>query len=191
MPDTLTDLLQNANFPPETIGKIFEAGKWIKVKNQEKLVSAHTVCDKLYFVLKGGFMCRFIDEELEVERTINFYLQDLHPFMSCVDSFFSETKTQCELVAIAHSEVIEFQKKDLETYMFEDMDFFRFYYRLLTTAFQEENDFKMKIIAYPSEKLYGYLSTHYPVIIQRVPNKYIAEFMGISPEWLSKLKHRV
>jgi hypothetical protein len=62
---------------------------------------------------------------------------------------------------------------------------------LITQALQEENDFKLKIISYSSERLYSYLITHCPKVIQQVPSKFIAEFMGISSEWLSKLKHRI
>jgi hypothetical protein len=62
---------------------------------------------------------------------------------------------------------------------------------MLTQALQEENDFKLKIISYSTERLYSYLIEHCPEVIQKVPSKFIAEFMGISSEWLSKLKHRV
>jgi hypothetical protein len=62
---------------------------------------------------------------------------------------------------------------------------------LVTQALQEENDFKLKIISYSSERLYNYLITHCTKVIQQVPSKFIAEFMGISSEWLSKLKHRI
>ena len=147
------------------------------------------VCDRVYFIIKGGFVCRFIDEEEELEKTINFFLEDFHPFMSCVDSFFSGAKTQCELRAISNAEVIEFRKSDLEE-LITDLPLFHFYHGLVTTALQEENDFKMKIIAYSSERLYQYLMSECSLIIQKVPARYIAEFMGISPEWLSKLKHR-
>ena len=87
--------------------------------------------------------------------------------------------------------VIEFNKKDIDTITSQDIDLFKFYHSLVTRALQEENDFKLKIISYSSERLYSYLITHCPKIIQQVPSKFIAEFMGISSEWLSKLKHRI
>ena len=183
--------LQTSNISPDKIGDIISKGKLLHIKSQSLLIKSNTICDKAYFVLKGGFVCRFIDEELEIEKTINLYLEDFHPFMSCVDSFFLETKTQCELRAIAHSEVIEFNKKDIDTIISQDIDLFKFYHSLVTQALQEENDFKLKIISYSSERLYSYLISHCPKIIQQVPSKYIAEFMGISSEWLSKLKHRI
>jgi CRP-like cAMP-binding protein len=111
--------------------------------------------------------------------------------MGCVDSFFSGEKTKCELKAISSAEVLVFEKDDIEYHIKEDPALFQFYHTLVTTALQEENDFKLKIIAYTSEQLYRHILTHFPVIIQRIPSKYIAEFMGISQEWLSKLKHRI
>jgi hypothetical protein len=183
--------LQASNLSPNKIEAILSRGKLLKVKSQSILVKPATICDKAYFVLKGGFVCRYIDEELEIEKTINFYLEDFHPFMSCVDSYFSETKTKCELRAIAFSEVIEFNKKDIDAIISQDIDLFQFFHSLVTKALQEENDFKLKIISYSSERLYNYLITHCPKVIQQVPSKFIAEFMGISSEWLSKLKHRV
>jgi len=183
--------LQSSNISPDTIENLISKAKLLHVKSQSLLVKPNTICDKAYFVLKGGFVCRYIDEELEIEKTINFYLEEFHPFMSCVDSYFSGTKTQCELKAIANSEVMEFNKKDIDALIGEDIGFFTFYHSLIIRALQEENDFKLKIIAYSSERLYNYIMTQCPEIIQQVPSKFIAEFMGISSEWLSKLKHRI
>jgi len=187
----LIEELSKSKIPNETIEKIMGLGKLVKVKSQTKLVRHNQVCTKVYLVLKGGFVCRFIDEALEIEKTINFFFPDFHPFMTCVDSFFSGTKTQCEIRCISNAEVIEFDKKDIETLIFQDLQLLQIYHALVTTALQEINDFEMKIIAYSSERLYNYLITTHPIIIQQVPAKYIAEFMGISSEWLSKLKHRI
>lgn len=187
----LIEELSKSKIPNETIEKIMGLGKLVKVKSQTKLVRHNQVCTKVYLVLKGGFVCRFIDEALEIEKTINFFFPDFHPFMTCVDSFFSGTKTQCEIRCISNAEVIEFDKQDIETLIFQDLQLLQIYHALVITALQEINDFEMKIIAYSSERLYNYLITTHPIIIQQVPAKFIAEFMGISSEWLSKLKHRI
>ena len=183
------DQLQSANISLDQIENLLSKGKLLKVKSKSLLVKPGTICDKVYFVLKGGFVCRFIDKELEIEKTINFYLEDLHPFMSCVDSYFSETQTDCELRAVAYSEVLEFDKKDIDAIVSEDIVFFQFYHFMVTRAFQEENNFKLKIISYSSQRLYSYLITNCPEVIRQVPSKFVAEFMGISAEWLSKLKN--
>jgi hypothetical protein len=183
--------LKEANLSPEIIDFFTHKGEHIQVKNKSTLINSGTVCDKVYFVLKGGFVCRYIDTELEIEKTINFYLEDFHPVMACVDSIFTTSKTQCELRAITNSEVLAFDYVDIDLLAYQDSQFLKYYLSGITRALQEENDFKLKIIAYPSEKLYTYLITHCPLVIQQVPSMYIAEFMGISPEWLSKLKQRI
>ncbi len=134
--------LQTFNLSPDKIENIISKGKLLHVKNQSLLISPNMVCDKVYFVLKGGFVCRYIDEELEINKTINFYLEDFHPYMSCVDSYFSNTKTQCELRAIANSEVIEFNKDDIDSIIKDDIDVFTYFHTLwifrskLNTRFQ-------------------------------------------------------
>ena len=184
------DQLQSANISLDLIENLLAKGKLLKVKSKSLLVQPGTICDKVYFVLKGGFVCRYIAKELEIEKTINFYLDDFHPFMSCVDSYFSGTQTQCELRAVAYSEVLEFHKKDIDAIVLEDIVFFQFYHFMLTKILQEENDFKIKIISYSSEVLYSFLITNCPEVIRQVPSKFVAEFMGISAEWLSKLKNK-
>ncbi|WP_028663752.1 Crp/Fnr family transcriptional regulator [Runella zeae] len=190
LPQLLLQELLKANVSSDSVRKLLEIIKFQEVKNQQLLVIPGEICDKIFFVLEGGFVCRYVDEANEVEKTINFYLDNLHPFMSCVDSFFSELPTRCELRAISGAKVLVLSKKDLQLLMSEDMALFRFYHSMVTKALQEENDLKLKLIAYTSEQLYQYLISQLPVVIQRVPSRFIAEFMGISPEWLSKLKHR-
>lgn len=190
LPQFLLQELLKANVSSDSVRKLLEIIKFQEVKSQQLLVMPGEICDKIFFVLEGGFVCRYVDEANEVEKTINFYLDNLHPFMSCVDSFFSELPTRCELRAISGAKVLVLLKKDLQLLMSEDMALFKFYHSMVTKALQEENDLKLKLIAYTSEQLYQYLIGQLPVVIQRVPSRFIAEFMGISPEWLSKLKHR-
>lgn len=190
LPQLLLQELLKANVSSDSVRKLLEIIKFQEVKNQQLLVIPGEICDKIFFVLEGGFVCRYVDEANEVEKTINFYLDSLHPFMSCVDSFFSGLPTRCELRAISGAKVLVLCKKDLQIVMSDDIALFKFYHSMVTKALQEENDLKLKLIAYTSEQLYQYLIGQLPVVIQRVPSRFIAEFMGISPEWLSKLKHR-
>ncbi|MEL6670459.1 MAG: hypothetical protein AAFP08_15920, partial [Bacteroidota bacterium] len=64
----------------------------------------------------------------------------------------------------------------------------RFYHDVVITAMVEENEVKTKLIAYSSREKYDFILQEMPTVIQKVPSKYIAEFCGISAEWLSKLR---
>lgn len=160
----------------------------LSVKSGQLLVRPGQINTHLYYVLSGGFVCRFISEDHEVVRTINFYLNELHPIMACIDSYLTQTKTQCELRAIADAVVLAIPQKDLDLLVAQDAQLKFIFDSLLIQVLTEENDLKLKIIAYKPQALYQYLVKTFPVIIQTVPSKYIAELMGISAEWLSKLK---
>lgn len=162
----------------------------IPVKSNTVLVEAGSVCTHVYFVMQGGFVCRYIHPVTADAKTINFYFNDVHPFMSCVDSFFTQSPGECELRSVADSVVLAMSKTDIDEMIKHDAVLHEFYMSLVITALTEESDLKLKIIAYSSDELYAYIMQQFPTIIQKVPSKYIAEFMGISAEWLSKLKSR-
>ncbi len=164
--------------------------KPVKLKSNQLLVKPGQVNTHLYYVLEGGFVCRFVSEDEEVERTINFYLNEIHPFMACIDSYFSQSKTRCELRAIADSTVLAIPKTELNRLINLDNNLKSLYDSLLIRALIEENDLKLKIISSKPDELYQYIIKEFAVVVQKVPSKYIAELMGISAEWLSKLKSK-
>ncbi|MCI4671852.1 MAG: hypothetical protein MRZ79_27165 [Bacteroidia bacterium] len=172
----------------ESIQLIRENHKIVQTKSKDTLILPGEVCRSIYLIIHGGFVCRYIHQETGEAKTINFYLNDLHPFMACLDSYFTQVPTNCELKAIADSTVIALPRTIVDRQKEKDFHFRNFYHDVVITALVEENEIKTKLIAYSSKEKYNFILDTMPSVIQRVPSKYIAEFCGISPEWLSKLK---
>ena len=186
----LFSLLEHLRISEETRQQIADKIEVRRVKSNSILLMPGNTCTQLYFVVSGGFVCRYFNENLEIPKTINFYLDDLHPFMACVDSYFSQQPSACELRAVRDSVVLSMSKKNLDAMMQSNPVLQGFYDSLVIQALVEENELKLKIISHNAEQLYQYLLDELPAVIQKVPSKYIAEFMGISAEWLSKVKRR-
>lgn len=180
--------LQNQKVSDETTRQIKAHLKVIKVKSKDTLIIPGEICKNVYLVMGGGFVCRYIHEKDGTAKTINFYLVDLHPIMACLDSFFTQTPTNCELRAISNSVVAALPKKVVDTLINQDEYFAKFHFGVVSMAMREENELKMKLIAYSSKEKYDFIIQEMPSVIRTVPSKYIAEFCGISAEWLSKLK---
>ncbi len=180
--------LQNQKITDETIQQIKTYLKVIKVKSKDTLIIPGEICKDVYLVIDGGFVCRYIHEKDGAAKTINFYLVDLHPIMTCLDSFFTQTPTSCELRAISDSVVAALPKKVMDTLISQDEYFAKFHFEVVSTAMREENELKMKLIAYSAKEKYDFIIREMPSVIRKVSSKYIAEFCGISAEWLSKLK---
>lgn len=191
LPPVISDLLHKAEVEDTTLASLAQAVSVSEVKNRTSLVKPGEVCQHVYFILDGGFVCRYYDDEITDGKTVYFYLTDLHPFMACVDSYFTGDKTSLELKAIMDSRVASLKMDDLQPLMAKDVQLFKFFHSIVLRALLEETDFRVKLISFTSERLYRHLLKHFLPIVRQVPAKYIAEFMGISPEWLTKLKSRL
>jgi hypothetical protein len=180
--------LTDFNLNKSQIDRIIGMGKVRTVKNNVILIEHNNICDKVYYLLKGAFVCRYINEEKEIQKTVNFFMEGSHTFFTCADGFLTSNPTNCELRAIRSSQVIEFDRKDIDILINEDIDIFKYYHFKVKAGLIEENELKIKIITESSENLYNYLVAEYPNLLANLSTKYIAEFMGITPEWLSKIK---
>ncbi|MEM1219977.1 MAG: Crp/Fnr family transcriptional regulator [Bacteroidota bacterium] len=184
------DNLRALKMQEENIDLLKSNLKIARVKSKDTLINPGEICRNVYLVIEGGFVCRYIHEKNGEAKTINFYLPDLHPVMACLDSYFAQVPTECELKAIGDSIAVGLPKSVIDVLIAKDPGYAKYYHEVVSTAMTEENEVKTKLIAYSSKEKYEFVVREMPSVIQKVPSKYIAEFCGISPEWLSKLKKK-
>lgn len=190
IPSSLLDMFNTYNVGNETLSVLKKYLKIRVIKNKTSIIQPNEICDSVHFIVSGGFVCRYYDAQITEGKTIYFYLDQLHPFMACVDSFFTGVPTSCELQAIRESKIVSLRMDQLQPLLKSDINLFKFFHSIVLRALLEEHEFRLKLIAYSSARLYEHLLTHFPLIVREVPSRYIAEFMGITPEWLAKLKSR-
>jgi hypothetical protein len=188
----LIELLISEKVKPASINILMAAGKIIVIKKKTKLIQVGDVCDKGFFILDGGFISRVYNPQTKKSRTQNFFLDDFNPFMSCEDSYFTGEKTNTDLLTIKDSLIIQFTKNDLERVCAANKDLANFLYNyIIVNALKQESALRKMINAFTKEELYNYMIDNCNPVIKNVPSKYIAEFIGISAEWLSKTKKKI
>jgi hypothetical protein len=188
----LIELLISEKVKPASINILMAAGKIIVIKKKTKLIQVGDVCDKGFFILDGGFISRVYNPQTKKSRTQNFFLDDFNPFMSCEDSYFTGEKTNTDLLTIKDSLIIQFTKNDLERVCAANKDLANFLYNyIIVNALKQESALRKMINAFSKEELYNYMIDNCNPVIKNVPSKYIAEFIGISAEWLSKTKKKI
>jgi len=173
---------------PNSINKLLEIAKVVSVKNRMKLVEVGEISQHVYFIVEGGFVARSFYFDNQKKSTTNFFLNDYFPFMGCLDSFFTGTKTKTELIAIKNSTLLAFHKSDLDKILAENHDILLFYLQMTTEVLRNESELKVVLISSSKKDIYEYLIEKCNPVIKNVPAKYIAEFMGITAEWFSKMK---
>jgi hypothetical protein len=188
----LIELLLSEKIKPASINILMAAGKILVIKKKTKLIQVGDVCDKGFFILDGGFISRVYNPQTKKSRTQNFFLDDFNPFMSCEDSYFTEEKTNTDLLAIKDSLIIQFTKTDIERLCTANQELANFCNNyIIVNALKQESALRKMINAFSKEELYNYMIDNYNPVIKNVPSKYIAEFIGISAEWLSKTKKKI
>jgi len=181
---------QSINIDPQILELLQQFGIKKSLKAHEVLIQAKEECGHIYYVKKGGFLRRFYNDKSSILRTISFHLPSHRPFMTVNENYFANRPSSYEIRAFQSSEVLAF-RRDLVTEMSQEYPMLQEFSndRIMKTLIYE-NEIKARLISYSSKELYEYLCEFYPELIKQVPSKYIAEFMIISPEWLSKLRQK-
>lgn len=160
---------------------------------KKKLISHHSLINKgdkvnkVYLVLSGGLVLLHVHPKTGVERAVNFFLPDLHNLASIAEHFYLNTPSIYHLKTFTNSTLIEIKKTDFE-YFLATSEHSKSLQEYGIRTLIEKNTLRTHLISLKSGEMLAHLHSNYPQIIQQVPSKYIANFLGISPQWLSKLK---
>jgi|SRR6056297_694151 len=175
---------------PELWIKLQEFGKIRYLKKNEYLLKAGQVIHYGYFVNSGSLVKTFINQNGK-EIVQGFYIDNTYTFLSEVTSYFSEHESAFDVKALESCEIIEFSKSQLEYLANNFKEFAIFYHKITAKSYQNLYMFSAMRLSLDAEDFLMFLYDQHPILLQRIPDKYIAEFMGISKEWLSKLKKKV
>jgi CRP-like cAMP-binding protein len=185
--DKFVDILKHAKLTEIDIELLQRIAILQNVKTNKVLVDYGKHCSDIYFIRKGGFVMQLIKDDGS-EKTINFFLDSFQPFMTIPQSFFRDVPSNCKLMAIRNSDVIVLSKKDLLRAIEISPTIKDFYQSQIITALLSELDFRTKLLSYSPKRMYKLLISDYQEVIKNVSSRHIANFIGISPEWLSNLK---
>lgn len=157
------------------------------VKKKSLLLKAGEVCNFEAFIIKGCIRTYYVDEsdnEVDLHFAIeNWWISDLPSFTFRKPATLNiQALEDCELLSISYEAK---EKLFLEVPKFERM------FRLMIQRTHEEmmNRF-ISTLSQTAEERYDNFLRKYPAIPQRVPQHLIAAYLGISPEFLSKIRSR-
>jgi CRP-like cAMP-binding protein len=185
----LKDYLTSTNWFADTeLDDILSHFVAIGIKRKEHLLHEGEICKRVAYVEKGCFRSYTTDDSLHESITYfgfeGWWLADLH-------SLENQTPTVYNIQAVEDSAVYAINRNDffdlLEQYpKFKDghIQLVRKSYAVMMNRIQE---IRFKSV----EERYLDLIESQPQILQRVPQQYIAAYLGIEPQSLSRLRKRI
>jgi len=155
-------------------------------KNEFILIQGK-VCDFVAFINKGAFRGFYsVDGQ---EYTKQFFLEG--GFCTDYASFLTEKKSLTYLQATEDSTVIVFEKKDVAVMYKAIPNFVQFGKLLAENLYIAVTDIKASFILNTPEERYTNLIKDRPKVIQSIPQYMIASYLGITPEFLSRIRRRL
>jgi CRP-like cAMP-binding protein len=159
----------------------------IKIRKKERLLSAGQVCKYEYMVLKGCIRSFYCDEDTN-EFTTMFAIEGW--WTGDLGSFYRQMPSEYYLVAMEETYLLRLSYQRMEQ-LYEKIPKFERYFRiLLQNRLIAVESFQNTLQALDAEENYKLFRQNYPDLEKRVPLKYIASYLGITPTYLSRLRKR-
>ena len=164
--------------------EVLSAFKYQLVKKGEIVIRENTICTRYYFLEKG--LLRFVYHTKDIEETSWVLFEG--SFFTEMVSMKSKKPTIMSLEALEASTILSIDEAELET-LCEKVESFEKYLRLTW----EENLYQllqMKLL-----QQFTSAKERYEMLIkdkrfsQRIPQKYLASILGITPYSLSRLRN--
>jgi len=152
------------------------------------LLRSGQVANELFFVVEGALRQFYVNEAGD-ERTCNFTFEN--DFVTDLESFSQQTKSPSSIKALANTTCLCIRCEDLKI-LLKDSPEIAEYFRIFVERIAAKSMRRTKSLLYSApEKQFTELIEEQPWIFQRVPQLYIAQYLGIAPESLSRIKKRL
>jgi CRP-like cAMP-binding protein len=165
--------------------QVIHAFSSAKLKRKELWLEEGGQTQSLAFVVSGCLYSYSFDSKGQI-NPLQFarphgWITDLYAYLSNAPSTLSvEALTSSEILAITREEQLK---------LFEAVPKLERYFRIITeNALVSSRKRNLDLLNLSAKERYEQFISNYPGLLQEVPLKLIAKYIGITPEFLSKLR---
>lgn len=159
----------------------------MKLRQGDFIEKAGEISKYMIHVNSGCLMTYFTDEQGGVQviqfSTAGWWTSDLHSLTKQVPSVYSTR-------ALTDSEVWLLPQQALEDLLKTYPVFERYFRIIFQNSLVTHQHRIVQAFSYTAEERYHTFQEKYPSLEQFVPLKYIASYLGITPEFLSKIRSK-
>lgn len=166
--------------------KIRDSFKEVKVKKRQFIVQPNFVATHRNYVVQGAFRSYVVADEGQ-EHTIAFAIDDW--WITDYNSYISQKPATMFVVALEDSTILQIdyeKEKGLKASHQKFETFFRIIAERGLAFYQRR---LISNLTQTAEERYNEFESKYPLISQRVPQYALASFLGMTTEYLSKLRN--
>ena len=184
-----TTILNNINryvsLSAEEENRLKSIIKTSKVKKKQFIIQPGFVCQSRTYIVEGAFRVFYLDDSGK-EHTVSIGVEDW--FVTDFYSYINQTPALNFAEALEDSTIFQMRYEDVEP-LCKEIHSLSEYFRLTTEkAFAYSRRRVISNISKTAEERYDEYIQKYPHIVNRVPQYVLASYLGMSPEFLSKIR---
>ena len=162
--------------------------KPMKLKRRQMLLKDGEICRYSSFVIKGCLRGFSVDEN-GFEHVLNFAPQNW--WIADMYSLITQKPGVLNIEALEDTEILTLSKISQEE-LYVKVPVFERFFRIITenslVSYQQR---LLDNLSLTAEERYNNFCRRYPTLISCVPSKQIASYIGVTPEFFSKMKHQM
>lgn len=165
--------------------------KYQKIKKDTFLLKDNEVCKQVYFFVKGGariYLNNYLNDK-NIETTCNFCLEN--SFVVDVSSFLNRQISSENIITLEDSEVLTISHDDFDPFLKKNNYWSGILNKLILKHLSQKKGREELLLIEDYEKRYRIYLEDNPHLPLRVEQQYIASYLGMTPETLSRIKKRI
>ncbi|WP_297336866.1 Crp/Fnr family transcriptional regulator [Algoriphagus sp.] len=167
---------------------LVDRAKVRQVKRREKILLAGEVCQHYSFVVEGCFRLFGVDDR-GFEHNIQFAAEN--DWIADIGSFHTQKPSQLNIEALEKSSIFQIKQQDLY-YLYTHVPKLNLIFKvLIELKYIEIQNRVLQNFSSTAEDRYLAFLDQYPNLSNRLPNTQIASYLGITPEFLSKIRKNI
>ncbi len=160
----------------------------VSISKNTVLEEQDKIPEYLYFITSGFMRLFYLDENGD-EITTN--LSSSNSFLASFLSFIHQKKAKENVECISECEIVRIHRPNLATLIKQSENFKKFSLIIFEHAITSTENRANDLATLSAEQRYKKLMENQPEILQNVPIQYIASFLGMKPESLSRIRRKI
>lgn len=161
--------------------------KEVKIKKRQFIVQPNFIVKNRNYVLNGAFRAYVVDDNGQ-DSTISFAIEDW--WITDYNSYILQKPATMFVVALEDSKILEISYEK-EQILKQSNHKFETFFRIRaerTAAFMQQRI--ISNLTQTAEERYENFIEKYPQIVQRVPQYALASYLGMTTEFLSRIRNK-
>ncbi|MBN1533366.1 MAG: Crp/Fnr family transcriptional regulator [Spirochaetes bacterium] len=182
------ELLRYCDIPDEELRRNAGMMQLLRVEKNRYFIDIGEVPDKMGFIISGLFRVFYITED-GIDRTLVF--REKNHFLSAFSAFLEGTPSWYAIQAIEESVLLCLTLQDYNRMMEHNSCWNTFVRKYVEELFIEKEKRERGFLSEDAATRYLTFLSSYPGFEERIPQHYIASYLGITPVALSRIRKKL